>query len=103
MKKILLIIITLTFCNYLFAQNTVDDLVQKYSEKETIIYTTLGELTLSPCIENNSDNKPHSITLGGQIGHNQKANITAAFFLNLFKEKNKEGYKTVSNTVSYKS
>ena len=95
MKKILLIIITLTFCNCLLAQNKVDDLVQKYSENEPVIYTTLGELTLSPYIEKNSDGKPHSITLGGQIGHNQNANIIAEFFLNLFKEKNKEGYKTV--------
>lgn len=82
----------MTFNSSLLAQNKIDDLVEKYSDNKISIYTSEGELTLSPVIKNNSDGKPYSIRLDGEKTENPDK--ISDFFFSLFNDKLKEGFTT---------
>ena len=92
MKNLLFIILFLICSISSVAQNKIDNLVEKYSDNSISIYTSEGELSLSPVIKYNSDGKPYSIRLDGDRTENPDK--ISEFFLSLFNNKLKEGFTT---------
>jgi hypothetical protein len=89
------------------SQNEIDILVEKYGEKQFVIYTSSGELEVKSTILKNGDSPPYSIVISGELelltdydhlsGGGKPCDIVATFLLDVILQKKTEGYKLVQD------